>query len=122
MKKKRGEDTNSYFLSVTTFTFVLLCTAVRELGKHLLERIRKGGLKDLLLIREENSFGDDPSPALEEFFWEVLQELASRQMGRYVVVVFTVLGKNLIISFFTQNKIKIFFFLWNLLPFSGREV
>ena len=75
-------------------TFVFVYTdLVKDLGKTLVKKMGRGDLKDLVLILQEDP-PDHNSPYLEQFFWEALQQLASRHKGRFVIRSFRRLGKN----------------------------
>ena len=76
---------------------------VKDLGKTLVKKMGRGDLKDLMLILQEDP-PDHNSPYLEQFFWEALQQLASRHKGRFVIRSFRRLGKN-------QMTVVFFFFM-----------
>ena len=88
------------------FKFVFLYTdLVKDLGKTLVKKMGRGDLKDLVLILQEDP-PDHNSPYLEQFFWDALQQLASRHKGRFVIRSFRRLGKNqMTVLFFMQTVV-----------------
>ena len=63
---------------------MLPCTDVTDLGKHLVEKIQQGAMKDVSLTfeGEDGESSTIVRPGLESFFWETLQVLAAHLLGR----------------------------------------